>query len=106
MFDRRARGGQIVLFRGEESGESEGSMTPGIGESFRLKSFPKNFFTPVGVLWGGGRGRCKIPSFWYRITSRTERDGRRLGCLGRLWTETLSVQTVSDTSCGWLVGSS
>jgi hypothetical protein len=41
-----------VVLKGEEAGESEGSTTPGIGESFRLKSFPKNFFAPVGVFCG------------------------------------------------------
>lgn len=41
-----------LVFKGENEGESEGSTTPGTGESFRLKSFPKKFFAPVGVPWG------------------------------------------------------
>jgi hypothetical protein len=46
-------GGKLrVVFKGEETGESDGSATPGIGASFRLKSFPKNFFAPVEEFWG------------------------------------------------------
>ena len=41
-----------VVLKGEETGESKGSTAPGIEGSFRLKSFPKNFFAPVGVFCG------------------------------------------------------
>ena len=39
-----------VFLRGEETGEWKDSTAPGIGETFRLKSFPKKLFVPVEVF--------------------------------------------------------
>jgi hypothetical protein len=39
-----------VFLKGGESGKSGSSTTQGMGESFLLKSFPKNLFVPVRVF--------------------------------------------------------